>query len=458
MMGYRLAADELHDDPVIQKAKEEIIASIQRYREKITAPKPPQSEFKIGYEEAVKQLSNLRGQDLFYPYIGSGFGNGALVELADGSVKYDFISGIGTHWGHAHPKLIEASLDASIQDTCMGSNLQYNRDAYELMSLLCKQTGLKHCFLATSGAIANENALKIIFQKKAPAYRVLAFEKCFMGRTLALSQITDRPQFRQGLPTNVFVDYVPFYDWRDPKGSTERALTILKSHLSRYPKAHACMCFELIQGEAGSYPGKQEFFLALIKILKENNVAVFIDEIQTFGRTDHLFAFQHFGIDEYVDVMTCGKLMHACVTMFTEEFKPQPLLVAQTFISAISSIRVATVIVKSLLEEGYLGTEGKNMRTRKHFVEHLQKLAEKYPHKLEGPYGYGLMIACTPFKGEKEKVTQFAKALFEDGVITYTAGVNPTRLRFLVPPGGVTLNDIDHAAMILDKTLNRISA
>lgn len=452
----RLAADDLKDDPAIKRAKEEIISAIQKHKERISAPRGAISDLKVTYEELVKNLGNLRGQDLFYPYVGSGFGNGALVELADGSVKYDFISGIGTFWGHTNPNLIMASLNASIQDTSMGSNLQYNRDAYELMALLVKLTGLDHCFLAPSGAVANENALKIIFQKKSPAYRILAFERCFMGRTLALSQITDRPQFRDGLPTNLYVDYLPFYDWKDPKGSTEKTISILKQHINRYPKAHACLCFELIQGEGGSYPGKQEFFTALMKICKENQIVVFVDEIQTFGRTDHLFAFQHFGLQEYVDVMTCGKLMHACATLFKKEFRPKPLLIAQTFTSTPSSIHVAIAIIKSLLEEGFLGAEGKNMRIRKHFVDHLQKLTEKYPTKIEGPFGYGLMIACTPFNGDREKVTAFAKALFEEGLITYTAGINPTRLRFLVPPGGVTIDDIDQAAQILDKTLKKL--
>src|SRR5262249_12809926 len=154
-------------------------------------------------------------------------------------------------------------------------------------------------------------ALKMIFQKKAPAYRLFAFEKCFVGRTLCLAQITDKPDFRQGLPHMMYVDYLPFYDWLDPKGSTERAVNQLKTCLRRYPGEYACMCMELVLGEAGSYPGKQEFFIALLKILKEHGIIVFVDEVQTFGRTDHLFAFQHFGISEYVDVVTCGKLLHA---------------------------------------------------------------------------------------------------------------------------------------------------
>ncbi len=451
-----LIADAVLKDPIFQQAKSEMLNVIEKYRSAITEIRPPQTTLRITYEESLQRLNDFRGQDLFYPYLGSGFGNGALVELADGSVKYDFISGIGTHWGHCHPQLIEASIDGSVQDLSMQGNLQQNRDSYELMDLLVKHSGFEHCILTTSGAMANENALKMIFQKRAPASRILAFERCFMGRTLSLSQITDKPQFREGLPMQLHVDYIPFYDWRDPKGSMERAVSVLKSTLARYPKSHACMCFELILGEAGSYPGKRDFFLPLLKILKEHDIVVFIDEVQTFGRTDHLFAFQHFDLAEYIDVITCGKLLHTCATLFRDRLRPKPGLISQTFTAATSSIRVAKTILKSLLQDDYLGPHGKNMQIRKQFVEHLYTLNNKYPDQIEGPFGHGLMIACTPFKGKSHRVIQFAKALFEAGVIAFTAGSNPTRLRFLLPAGGVTKTDINIAATIIEKTLRKL--
>src|SRR5262249_44344254 len=155
-----------------------------------------------------------------------------------------------------------------------------NRDGFELIELLVKHSGLDHCILTTSGAMANENALKLIFQKKTPAHRILAFERCFAGRTIALSQITDKPAFREGLPTNLHIDYIPFYDWRNPDQSCERSLRALQTHINRYPAAHACMCFELIQGEAGSYPGTRKFFTTLMNFLREKEIAIFVDEVQ----------------------------------------------------------------------------------------------------------------------------------------------------------------------------------
>jgi len=452
----RLAAKALQDDPKFKQAKEQILETVKKHSQQITAVRPPRSELVQSFEQTLKTFAQYRSMPLVYPYLGSGIGNGALVELVDGSVKYDFISGIGSHFGHNHPKLIAAAIDASIQDIVIEGHLQQNLDAFELTEKLIEASGLDHCILTSSGAMANENALKLVFQKKAPAHRLIAFERCFMGRTLSLSQITDKPAFRHGLPHNLHVDYVPFYDWQEPKKSTERALGILNKFLCRYPNQYGAMCFEMIQGEAGYYPGQHKFFTAVIKLLKEHNVAVVVDEIQTFGRTDHLFAFQHFHLQGLVDIVTIGKLTNTCATLFLNEFQPKPGLVSQTFTAAVSSIRCSIAIIDSLLNEGYLGVNGKNMQLRKHFVDHLQRIANSYPEHFEGPFGHGLMIACTPFHGEFKKVFAYAKELFTEGVLTFTAGANPTRLRFLVPSGGVTFEDMDQVAAILEKVLVRM--
>src|SRR5206468_3868827 len=150
----------------------------------------------------------------------------------------------------------------------------------------------------------NENALKILFQKTFPAFRVLAFELAFAGRTMALSQITDKPAYRQGLPTTLQVDYIPNFDTDHPDESTAAAAEALQRHLANHPDEHALLCAEIVLGEGGFYPGGREFFSTLFEIAKAGNVAIWIDEVQTFGRTEEIFAFQSFGLDRFVDVVT----------------------------------------------------------------------------------------------------------------------------------------------------------
>ena len=451
----------LASDPRIEQAKKLLLETIADHQRNITGIRPPYAESKQSYEESLCQFQQVRGAPLFYPYIGSGIGRGPFVELADGSIKYDFISGIGVHhWGHSHPSVIEASLDGALEDTVMQGNLQQNAESLEVAGLLVeganrKGARLKHCFLSTSGAMANENAFKIVFQKKSPADRILAFDGCFAGRTLALAQVTDKPLYRSGVPSFLSVDYIPFFDPSRPAESIKTACGQLVRHLERYPGKHAAMVFELILGEGGFYVGNRDFFVALMEILRQHGIAILVDEIQTFSRTTELFAFQHFELDDYVDVVTLGKSAQVCATLFTAEYNPRPGLLSQTFISSTSALCAAKVIIRGLMEGNYFGKDGRITRLHDHFEKRLIKIAERHPGLVTGPYGMGGMIAFTPFDGDADKVKRFVEALFKAGVICFYAGHDPTRVRFLIPVGAVTFDDIDAVASIVEETLLR---
>jgi len=459
-----LHADEFANDPRVAQAKRLIADALAEHQRKLTGIRAADPTLKQSYDDTIKRFGELRGGSLYYPYLGSGFGKGALVELADGSVKFDFITGIGVHaFGHSHPGLIEALLDAAIQDTVMQGNLQQNRECVALAQTLVdtasrKGAAIKHCFLSSSGAMANENALKLILQKKSPANRILAFEHAFAGRSLALSQITDKPAYRAGLPQTLSVDYVPFFDADHARESTARAVEVLKSHLARFPKQHAAMHMELIIGEGGYLPGDRAFFVALIETLKNAGIAIFVDEIQTFGRTTEPFAFQHFGVDSFVDVVTVGKLTQVCATLFTADYKPQPGLVSQTFTGSTSSIFAARYILDTLLNGGYFGKGGRIARLSTRFVERLKSIAQRHPDRLRGPFGAGAMVAMTVLDGSEATSKKFLHALFAAGVIGFIAGENPSRVRFLIPFAAVADEDIDAVCAMIDRTLGSMAS
>jgi 4-aminobutyrate aminotransferase-like enzyme len=378
-------------------------------------------------------------------------------------VKYDFISGIGVHYlGHSHPAVVEAALDAALRDTVMQGNLQQNEESLDLARMLATAANaqgaqISHCFFATSGAMANENALKLAFQKKSPADRLLAFEGGFAGRTLALSQVTDKPDYREGLPITLTVDYVPFFDPLAPDESTSQALASVERYLKRYPRRHAAMVFELVQGEGGFFLGDTRFFATLMKLLRKHSVTVIADEIQTFGRTTELFAFQHYGLNEWVDIVTIGKLSQVCATLFRDEYIPRPGLISQTFTASTAAIFASLAIIRTLTSGDYFGPEGKIARLHEHFVSRLQGISARHPQLITGPYGIGAMIACTPFQGEAEKVKKFMHALFDAGVIAFYCGSHVTRVRFLIPVGAVTFDDVDQVTEIVEATLVRVA-
>ena len=118
---------DLLNDPRISKAKElinETIAEYQaHYTDAISLPNKP-------IESQLKRFSKMRGGDLYFPYVSAGLGNGSKVLLIDGSVKLDFINGIGAHFGHQIPFIRDAAINAAIQDTIMQGNLQQNEQSF----------------------------------------------------------------------------------------------------------------------------------------------------------------------------------------------------------------------------------------------------------------------------------------------------------------------------------------
>src|SRR3989338_8402920 len=103
MEYLKLLADKLKNDKRVLEAKRLLKEALAEHQSSITGLRPANPDLQSAYEILVKQMADLRGRALVYPYLSSGIGKGALVVLADGSVKYDFITGIGVHFFfHSH--------------------------------------------------------------------------------------------------------------------------------------------------------------------------------------------------------------------------------------------------------------------------------------------------------------------------------------------------------------------
>ena len=463
MSDEALVAGAFAQDPRVREARELLDRALRDHRQCLRGVRPPRTELVSSYAATLERFAELRGGGLFFPYLGSGMGNGALVELADGSVKLDMIGGIGVHYfGHGTPELTQRLLDAALADTVMQGNLQQNTESPELVEALAglaRRGGaaLEHCFLTTSGAMANENALKLAFHQHRPADRLLAFSGAFAGRTLAMSQVTDNPAFRAGLPAALAVDYAPFFDPDDPAGSTDRCLDALRSHLARHPGKHAAMILELVQGEGGYHAGDGAFFDAVARLLREHDVAIWFDEIQTFGRTFAPFAFQHFGLDAYADLVTVGKTSQVCATLFTSRYRPPPGLVSQTFTGASASIAAARYVVERFSEGDLFGEDGRVAQVSRRFVDGFEAIRSSHPGWLRGPYGLGAMLAFTPFEGARDTTRALLDDLFTHGVIAFSTGGPLARLRFLPPVGVIRDEDVDAVLAILEASLRRVA-
>lgn len=438
-MSHKTIGDEIFHSEKINSLIKDLAEEVAQKNRRIQGVKDADPNLVIEDENKRTLIGKLRGRPLYHPYIGSRAGFGPYVELEDGSVKLDLINGIGIHiMGHGHPKLIETAIRASLSDIVMQGNLQPNAEyvalTEKLVKLAGKQSRLKHAWLATCGTMANENALKISRQKNSPAKMIVAFNDAFAGRSTMMAEVTDNASYKVGLPTYNEVLRLPFCGSNSSKECHEQALRKLKEYYGQFEKNIACLVFEPMQGEGGFKYGSREFLLPLLQFCREKKIAVWADEVQTFTRTGQLFAFETLGIGQYIDICTVAKTVQVGATLYTEEYNPQPGLIAGTFSGSTVSLAVGNEILRILSEEGYFGPEGKIQNIHKSFVEMLNSLAQgSCQGLLADAGGLGLMVAVTPYDGTKQKTEDLIKRLYKNNLIAFSCGKDPYRIRFLLP-------------------------
>ena len=466
--------DQIKQSPAIAAAIDAIVQETTEKCAQVTDIRPANPDLKSSYVDLLARSATVKGRGLLYPYIGSGAGNGALVELADGSVKWDMITGIGVHFlGHSNPDVIRAQAVAAIDDTTKHGNLQSGFGAYEfgekLIKLASRNSKLSQAFVTTSGAMANESAIKVCYQKRNGAPRVLAFKNCFMGRSVTMCQIGDSAGGRQGVPLTTQVDYMPFWNAEaaekvgGTKAFIDHAVWRLDQYVERYPDQHACFIFELVQGEGGFNVPPREFLVALMERCKHHGIPIWDDEIQSFGRTNEMFAYEAFDLGDYVDVFCVGKMTQACATLWTEEMAPKPGLLSGTFTGNTSDFTVGNVLLDTLAQGGHYGPDGAFAKHHSLFAEQVRALAARHPEWFpKTPFcedivgGMGGMMRFTPYGGDKAKIIASCKAMYEEGVISFWCGHGPFHVRFLPPLPVFKEGDWARVFEVVEKALAKV--
>lgn len=428
--------NQLRNSPQINSLLDNLVEQTLAIGSRIQGVKPADKTSEAESQQQIQKLGEFRGRPLFYNYLGSGVGRGPYVELQDGSIKLDLINGIGIHlFGHSHPRVVRATLKGSLADILQQGNLQPNTEYLELNKKLVdlavrSGSRLKYAWLATCGTMANENALKIARQKKKGARMIVTFKNAFAGRSTMMAEVTDNASFKVGLPEYNEVLRLPFYDPAAPKDKT---LNALKEHVAKHEDKIGCFVFEPMLGEGGYRAANREFFVPLLDFCKSKGIPVWADEIQTFTRTGNFFAFETYGISDYIDLCTIAKTAQVGATFYTEEFKPDAGLLGGTFSGSTPALTAGLEIL-NMLEDGYMGPNGKVMKIHKEFVGMLNELNEtSCKGMLREAGGLGLMVAVTPLDGTKEKQTALLKTLFKNGLICFGCGSDPYRVRFLLP-------------------------
>ena len=223
-------------------------------------------------------------------------GQGAFVYDENDREILDFYGGHAVmSIGHAHPHYV-GKISDQLGKLGFYSNSVQNPLQQELADKLGKLSGLDdyNLFLVSSGAEANENALKLA-SFETNRSRVLAFDGAFHGRTSAAVNATDNEKIKAPINRNYPVTFLPLNDL----AAVERELA--KGDV-------AALIIEGVQGVHGIYVPEPEFLEALPALCHEHGAVLILDEVQSgYGRTGKFFAFQYANVEP--DIVTMAKGM-----------------------------------------------------------------------------------------------------------------------------------------------------
>ena len=224
-------------------------------------------------------------------------GQGSWLWDHEGRRYLDFVQGWAVNaLGHS-PALIAQTLATQAATLISPGPGYWNAPSARLASRLVARSCFDRVFFASSGAEANEGAIKLARKFGAlhrnGAFEIISFDQGFHGRTLATMSASGKPGWEA-----LFAPKVP--------GFPKAKLNDLASVEALIGEKTVAVMLEPIQGEAGVRLASDEFLRDLRALTRQHGLLLMCDEVQTgMGRTGRLFAHEYAGIEP--DVMTLGK-------------------------------------------------------------------------------------------------------------------------------------------------------
>ncbi len=367
-------------------------------------------------------------------------GKGAKLYDDNGREFIDFASGIGVNSvGHGNRKLSSAICDQA-KSLIHISNLQVIKPQAELAEKIVKLSGYDmRCFFGNSGAEANEAAIKIArkygktnFDKKR--YKVITLEHSFHGRTITTVKATGQDSFH----TPHFSPYPDGFSHVDD----------IESIYSQIDDETVAVMVELVQGEGGVQPLEKLQVQTLAKELKQRDILLIVDEVQTgVYRTGEFLASNLYEIEP--DIITLAKGLGGGVpigvamTSLKDIFEPGDH--GSTFGGNYLSTRAGLAVLEILQKERESGGIDRRAEI---FVGYLKRLVDSCPELFESSVGLGLMLGL---RATSSSVQQgVIKAAFDAGVIVLKAGRNSVRF---LPPLTITEEEINEGFKRFEKAI-----
>jgi acetylornithine/N-succinyldiaminopimelate aminotransferase len=372
-------------------------------------------------------------------------GEGSWLVDHRGRRYLDFVQGWAVNClGHC-PPTITGALQSQARRLISPSAAYFNDAAIELAQRLVRLSGLDRVFLASSGAEANEGAIKLARKwgglNRSGAWQIVTFVDSFHGRTLATMSASGKAGWDR-----MFEPKVP--------GFPKAQINDLESVRRLVGPETVAVMIEPIQGEAGVVLAEDWFLRALRQLCDQHGLLLILDEVQTgIGRTGRLFGFEHAGVRP--DIMTLGKGLGGGVPLSALLASERASCFAHgdqggTYCGNPLMAAVGSAVVDCVSQPQFL--EGVRLREQR-LVAHLRQLAAR--HGLAGERGRGLLRALDLGRPWAGRIVDAARELQPEGLLLNSPRPNLLRL---MPALNVALDDIDRMAAMLDRAIASVAA
>jgi acetylornithine/N-succinyldiaminopimelate aminotransferase len=364
---------------------------------------------------------------------------GEGVELWDveGRRYLDLIAGWAVNLlGHS-PPAVAAALAAQAARLVNASPSYWNRPQIELAERLTAATGMDKVWFGSSGAEANEGAIKLARKwgavRKGGASEIVTTVNAFHGRTLATMAASGKAGWHDLFPPRVpgFVQ-VPFDD--------------LDAVTAAVGERTAAVMVELVQGEAGAIVASPAYVRGLRALCDARRVLLVVDEVQTgYGRTGAFLASQRYGIRP--DVVTLAKGIGAGFPLAALLARDEACVFeAGDQGGTYSGQPLAMAVGLAVLDEvERRDLPGRAARVGAYLQDGLRRLGAK--GLLRDVRGAGLLVAFDPIRRPGPEV---AAAALARGLLVNAP--RPSAIR-LMPPLVLEERHVDEALVILEQVL-----
>ena len=394
--------------------------------------------------EEIKNLDKKYYMNTFGDRLPVAFekGEGIALYSTDGEKYYDFLGGIAVNALGHNNKILTEAIKEQADKVLHTSNLYYIENQAVLAKLLCEHSCADKAFFCSTGAEANEGAIKLakkyFYNKGSDKYEIISLDKSFHGRTIATVSATGQEKYQKP-----YRPLVPGFIQVEPNN--------FKAMESAVTDKTAAILIELIQGESGVYPMDKEYVASLRKLCDEKDIILIFDEVQTgMGRTGEYFAHQYYGIEP--DIFTCAKALGGGIpigAVCAKDFVASAFTPGDhgtTFGGNPLACAAGIAVFKAYEQENILDNVKK---ISAYFMGALKELKNSYPDKIVDLRNAGLLIGIE-LKPDISKAV--FKGLFENKYLTSLC-TNTIRI---APPLIITKSDADGFISALEKVLNTL--